>query len=325
MAVRDVARRLGATAPAASLIGLLELLVPGRRDALAVLTFHRVAPDGPDVVPGLLSATPSAFAELLDSIARRHRVVGIEDVLRRAAGGPALPRRSLLLTFDDAYVDFAENAWPALRERNLPAVLFVPTAYPDAPLRVFWWERLHHAIAGTARPSIRVAGRDMPLLSGSDRHAAYRAVRDALKAMPHEQLLETVDATVSELGGRPPASTVLGWDALRRLAAQGVALAPHSRTHPLLPRLEPSWLEGEIAGSREDLAERIESSVPAFAYPSGSVSPGVLSAVADAGLRIAFTTARGVNDLRTASWLLLRRVNVSFRTPSTIVRAQVIR
>jgi hypothetical protein len=48
-------------------------------------------------------------------------------------------------------------------------------------------------------------------------------------------------------------------------------------------------------------------------------------AVAAAGFGVAFTTARGVNDLRTASWLLLRRVNVSVRTPISLVRAQVIR
>ena len=55
--------------------------------------------------------------------------------------------------------------------------------------------------------------------------------------------------------------------------------------------------------------------VPVFAYPSGATSPGVAEAVAAAGLRIAFTTARGVNDLRSASWLSLRRINVSVHTP----------
>jgi peptidoglycan/xylan/chitin deacetylase (PgdA/CDA1 family) len=323
---RDVVLRFAAAPPVASVVGLLERLVPGRTDALAVLTFHRVTPPGPDVVPGLLSATPAGFAELVEALARRHDVIGIDAVLKRAAGGPALPRRSLLLTFDDAYVDFAESAWPALRSRGLPAVLFVPTAFPDAPDRVFWWERLHRAITTSARPSLATAaGREMPLGSAAERDAAYRAMRDELKAMPNERLVETVDATVGELGGESTPSTVLDWESLRRLEAEGVALAPHTRTHPLLPRLDPSMLEDEIAGSRDDLAGHVGASVPAFAYPSGSVSPGVAAAVAAAGLRVAFTTARGVNDLRSASWMLLRRVNVSVRTPTALVRAQVLR
>ena len=35
----------------------------------------------------------------------------------------------MLLTFDDAYRDFATNAWPTLKRYGLPATLFVPTAY----------------------------------------------------------------------------------------------------------------------------------------------------------------------------------------------------
>jgi peptidoglycan/xylan/chitin deacetylase (PgdA/CDA1 family) len=324
VAIPGVLRKLASSRPAATGLDLLERLVPGRPDSLAVLTFHRVTSD-PDVVPGLLSATPDGFAELLDAVTKRHTVVGIDEVVRRVDGGSGLPRRSLLLTFDDAYVDFAQHAWPALRERALPAVLFVPTAYPDSPERTFWWERLHGAVTTTSRPSIASGGRELPLGTREQRVAAYRALRDALKAMPHERLLETVDETVAELGGATPATTVLGWTELRELASQGVALAPHTRTHPLLPRLDPTGLEAEIAGSRDDLARMTGSDLPVFAYPSGAASPGVVRAVAAAGFGVAFTTARGVNDLRTASWLLLRRVNVSVRTPISLVRAQVIR
>ncbi|HET9457700.1 MAG TPA: polysaccharide deacetylase family protein [Candidatus Limnocylindrales bacterium] len=326
MAVLAIARRLAASRPAAAVADLLERLVAGRPDSLAVLTFHRVADPGADVPPGLLSATPEGFAELVEVIARRHEVVSIDDVLRRAGGGDALRPRSLLLTFDDAYADVADHAWPALRERGLPAVLFVPTAYPDAPDRVFWWERVHRAITSTARPSVAVpAGGELPLTSPAERGRAYRAVRDALKAMPHEELIGAVERLVGDLGGDRPGATVLGWDALRRLAGEGLALAPHTRTHPLLPRLDPAELDAEIAGSRADLARETGSRVPAFAYPSGAASPASVRAVRAAGFTVAFTTARGVNDLRSANRLLLRRVNVSVRTPLAALRAQVLR
>jgi peptidoglycan/xylan/chitin deacetylase (PgdA/CDA1 family) len=165
----------------------------------------------------------------------------------------------------------------------------------------------------------------LPLGSAQERVRAYRAIRDGLKAMAHDRMLEAVDRLVEELGGERPGNLVLGWARLRELAGEGVALAPHTRTHPLLPRLEPDALEAEIAGSREDLARETGSNLPVFAYPSGAASPAVAEAVAAAGLRIAFTTARGVNDLRTASWLLLRRINVSVRTPLSAVRVQIVR
>ena len=326
MAVPAIARRLAASPAAAAVVDLLERLVPGRPDSLAVFTFHRVATPTSQVPPGLLSATPESFAELLEMIGRRHHVVSIDDVLRRAGGGAALRPRSVLLTFDDAYADMADHVWPALSARGLPGVLFVPTAYPDAPDRVFWWERVHRAIDSTTGPSVAVpAGGELPIASAAERDRAYRAVRDALKAMPHEELIGAVDRLVDALGGERPGSTVLGWDELRRLAGEGLALASHTRTHPLLPRLDPAELEAEIAGSRTDLARETGQDIPAFAYPSGAASPASVRAVQAAGFTVAFTTARGINDLRSANWLLLRRVNVSVRTPLPVIRAQVIR
>jgi peptidoglycan/xylan/chitin deacetylase (PgdA/CDA1 family) len=329
MPLPGIVRRLATGRPADTAIDVLERLVPGRPDHLAVLTFHRVTEARPGVTPGLLSATPRGFEELLDGISRRHEIVDAAAVVRRATGGRALPRRALLLTVDDAYADFAEHAWPALKARGLPAVLFVPTAYPDRPERGFWWDRLHRAVVGSTRDSVSVEGRQMALGSVGERAAAYRALRGELKGMGHEAMLARVDELVAGLviAEVPPDArdAVLGWDALRRLAAEGVTLAPHTRTHPLLPRLDPSLLADEIAGSRDELAEATGAREPVFAYPSGATSRAVASCVAEAGLRVAFTTWRGVNDLRTADWLALRRINVGVGTPPSLVRAQAIR
>ncbi len=329
MPLPNVVRRLAASPPANAIVSVLERLVPAQRDGLAVLTFHRVTDAGPDVTPGLLSATPEGFAALLDAIARRHEIVGADAVLRRAGGGPALPRRSVLITVDDAYADFAEHAWPALKARGLPVVLFVPTAYPDRPEAAFWWDRLYRAVAGSSNPTLETAAGALPLATRRDRAAAYRALRSELKSLDHDALLARVDELVASLvSAEVPAlarDSVLGWDELRRLAAEGVTLAPHTRTHPLLPRLEPSRRDGEIAGSREDLAAATGARDAIFAYPSGATSPSVARSVADAGFRVALTTRRGTNDLRSADWLALRRINVNVGTPPSLVRAQAIR
>jgi peptidoglycan/xylan/chitin deacetylase (PgdA/CDA1 family) len=330
MAVPGVVRRLAGSPLFERFIDLLEQIVPSRADSLAVLTFHRVTPDDPGVVPGLLSATPAGFAALLDHVARRHAIVGVEDVLRRARGGPGLPRRALLLTVDDAYADFADHAWPALRKRSLPVVLFVPTGYPDAPERAFWWERLHAAIGSSSRAAIDGPDGPLPVGTVAERQAAYRRLRTWLKGLPHEDMLLRVDDLVGALGDAgkaeaAPHGRVLTWDELRRLRAEGVALAPHTRTHPLLSRVPRETCDAEIAGSRDELARMTGSELPIFAYPSGATSPDAVDAVRDAGIEVAFTTRRGVNDLRSANWLALRRINVSVRTPSAVVRAQTLR
>jgi peptidoglycan/xylan/chitin deacetylase (PgdA/CDA1 family) len=323
--ITGYARRLGAGRPAAAAVATLERLLPGRPDVLAVLTIHRVAPDDGAVTPGLLSATPEGLAALLDILVRRYAVIDLEGVLRRAAGGAALPRRSVLLTIDDAYADVATHTWPAMRARGLPAVLFVPTAYPDASDRTFWWDRLYGAIRTTRETIVDGPAGPLALSDATDRDRAYRALREPLKGLDHDAMIEAVDKLVRHLGGAPPTPAVASWASLRAMRAEGLTLAPHTRTHPLLSRLPPARLPDEVEGARTDLERATGATTPAFAYPSGATSPEAVVTVRRAGFQAAFTTARGVNDLRTADWAMLHRVNVSVRTPGPLVRAQIMR
>ena len=56
-------------------------------------------------------------------MARDYEIVGLDAVL---SGN--LPRRSLLITFDDGYRSFVDIALPVLRRLGLPSVLFVTGA-----------------------------------------------------------------------------------------------------------------------------------------------------------------------------------------------------
>jgi peptidoglycan/xylan/chitin deacetylase (PgdA/CDA1 family) len=89
-----------------------------------VLCYHAVADLSGDRVLAEYGTPPERFAAQLDLLAKRHTFVGLDDVLAAFDGGPPLPRRAVLVTFDDGYVDFAEAALPALAERGIPSVLF---------------------------------------------------------------------------------------------------------------------------------------------------------------------------------------------------------
>jgi peptidoglycan/xylan/chitin deacetylase (PgdA/CDA1 family) len=321
---RGAAAAVAASPLFGGVVRALEAVDRDRADILPVLTYHRVAEPDDDHYPGLISASPEAFARQVEELGRRFSFVGLEAVLARAAGGPPIPPRALLITFDDAYGDFAASAWPVLRERGIPAVLFVPTAFPDRPI-AFWWDRLYAALIGTQRTEPMETGAgSLPLATRAERIAAFRALRTRLKALGHPVAMAEVDELVARLGGAPARSSVLGWDELRRLSAEGVTLAPHSRVHPLLERLDPAELDAEIDGSRTDLVREIGSAPAAFAYPSGSHSDGVVERVAALGMGAAFTTIRGVNDLRRADWHRLRRINVGGRSSPALIRAQAL-
>jgi peptidoglycan/xylan/chitin deacetylase (PgdA/CDA1 family) len=68
-----------------------------------------------------------------------------------------------------------------------------------------------------------------------------------------------------------PVLPLLAWDRLLALAARGVTLGAHGRTHRRLAGLSPAaTLEQEIAGAGRELAERAGVAPSSFAYPYGS-------------------------------------------------------
>ena len=76
------------------------------------------------------AVSPALFDEHLSYLSEHHYTpITVTDLMEARASGGALPARPVLLTFDDAYADFYESAFPALRGHGFPATLYVPTAY----------------------------------------------------------------------------------------------------------------------------------------------------------------------------------------------------
>ena len=233
--------------------------------------YHRIAKsDGPrQFAPELISATPRDFEAQISALGRLYRFISLDDLLQIRRGGRSLKGRSLMITFDEGYRDFAEHAWPVLRRLGVPTTLFVATAYPDSGA-AFWWDELDHAVAGTSRRDpIRTEWGVFSLRSPRDRAATLRAVHQLTRKLPNSVAMALVQQIVSASGTPPREGDVLGWEELRDLVQDGVTVAPHTRTHPRLSRLEPSMVIDELVRSQEDLRREIGQCPPVLAYPVG--------------------------------------------------------
>jgi glycosyltransferase involved in cell wall biosynthesis/peptidoglycan/xylan/chitin deacetylase (PgdA/CDA1 family) len=99
----------------------------GRR--LPVLAYHRVGPPVDGANPEL-TVTPARFQRHL-ALLRRLRYTPITPPawLAWCQSGAPLPKRPVLLTFDDAYADLARYAFPELARNGYCATVFAPSAY----------------------------------------------------------------------------------------------------------------------------------------------------------------------------------------------------
>ena len=77
-----------------------------------------------------------------------------------------------------------------------------------------------------------------------------------------------------------PVLPLLGWDALARLAANGVSIGAHTCTHLDLAAAAPDAGEREIAQSKARITRELGVDVTTFAYPYGSVGVAARDVVA---------------------------------------------
>ena len=134
------------------------LRTQGRPEGLGlrILFYHRVSNDRDE-----LAVSPRSFRHQMDYLAAQsYRVVDVSEAVAILDNGAA-SSKTLGLSFDDGYLDIAEEALPILAERGFSATVFVSTGaidgwtkfgwYPEQPQLLGWDEIRELDADGTLR------------------------------------------------------------------------------------------------------------------------------------------------------------------------------
>jgi peptidoglycan/xylan/chitin deacetylase (PgdA/CDA1 family) len=112
-------------------------------EGLRILFYHRVSNDRDE-----LAVSPRTFRRQMDYLATEsYRVVDVVEAARLLdAGGPW--RHTVALSFDDGFLDVAEEALPILAERGFKATVFVTPGVVDGWATFAWYRRPQPALLG---------------------------------------------------------------------------------------------------------------------------------------------------------------------------------
>ena len=93
--------------------------------SIPILTYHSISSRaGPTSIPA------DVFKAQMDVLAKTDGdVLSLSEFLEWHEGKRDAPQGSVVITFDDAFTDFAETAHPILKEHGFPACVFVPAAH----------------------------------------------------------------------------------------------------------------------------------------------------------------------------------------------------
>jgi peptidoglycan/xylan/chitin deacetylase (PgdA/CDA1 family) len=321
------------------LLGLLERTFARRRPGLVVLTYHRIAEPGLNLFyDPVISATPESFRAQITWLRDRARLVTLDELINQVERGSPWREPVTLLTFDDGYRDNFDLAVPILREQQVPATFFVPSAFLESP-RLPWWDHVAYAIKQTnvsrfvvecsptaGQPPLEIDLQALPRTVAIMK--IIRAFLDEAITDEHwflDRLMERCMVKVdSECLGR---ELFASWAQVWELANSdgGLTIGSHSHSHSKLARLDQEAQRNELAGSRQILEAELRHSIKALAYPygwPGTYTVETKALAEEAGYHLAFSAREGINRFTGFDRYEVKRLGVGSADSAMLLRAR---
>jgi peptidoglycan/xylan/chitin deacetylase (PgdA/CDA1 family) len=277
-----------------------------------ILAYHRVLDpatcDLDGVEPGMY-VTKDAFADHLRLLEDRYTVVPLAHIVQRHLTGEELEPGTVAITFDDAWLDTYEVAYPLLRRFGMPATVFVPTGLIDADHH-FWFSRAAVLIGKIyqRREKLRANFPDdeMPVAGGfimdvlvanPSRSGYFARIMESLKQLGDFQRDTVIDFLETLVGQAVELPRELcSWDELREMAAANFEIGSHTAGHAIMTQLTVEQVRRELETSKETIIERIGRPPASFCYPNGNYNETIKRQVQRAGYVCAVTTQSGFAD-----------------------------
>ena len=302
-----------------------------------ILMYHRVAEIDSD--PWGLCVSPRRFSEQMEVLREYGTPLGLSRYVQALDSGSP-PRRPIVVTFDDGYIDNLSHAIPLLERHEVPATIFLVSGAIGLR-REFWWDELERVVLQPGRLprdlGLRIGGnvqswslqgatdydsdafrshRGWRVLTQDDptrRHSLYRSLYFLLQPLAEHERLGVMDDLLAWASRkptvRPEYRPVSVEEAVTLGEADLVEIGAHTVTHSLLSALPPSEQYLEIQRSKENLEELLGRPVDHFSYPYGGLTSETVALVRENGFSCAVTTA-GVPVERGADLFQLPRVQV---------------
>ncbi len=104
-----------------------------------ILLYHEFYETAPAESKYSVASTPKRFEENIQQIlAAGYKIIPLNALLEYQSGERALPKKSVILTFDDGYVSNYTMIYPLLQKYNIHATIFMSVASVDMPNKMSW-------------------------------------------------------------------------------------------------------------------------------------------------------------------------------------------
>ena len=179
---------------------------------------------------------------------------------------------SILITFDDGYLDNYTLAFPILRKHGVQGVFFLPTAFIGAG-KVPWWDAIAYMIKKCRKKSIHLEYPEPGTFDLENNGAAQVSMQ--ILHVFIQPAVEDSERFITELEEacetlRPETSSerlFLNWEEAREMQGHGMAFGSHTHAHDILSKLSRERQRDELV--RRGRFSKMNSGTDRYAGISG--------------------------------------------------------
>lgn len=266
--------------------------------SVCIVRYHSVQ-DEPEryrhsIGTGIIHST-STFRRHMEILASECHPITMDDVLRFLQGQKDLPRRSVIVTFDDGYADNCEIAAPILEHYGIAGVFYIGVGPVCAGIPP-WYCRIRWAFNMSKRDQVfdLAEQKPRPIKDAKDRFEAFQSAARTCACLAEGEQESAVRAIEKDLEVVPLAAKdcpFMNVDQVREIRRRGHTVGSHTVTHPNMAYIDAEKLEHELAESKRKIEEMLGEPVVHFSYPSPILEPHYTEKTMEASARAGYRTA----------------------------------
>ena len=289
--------------------------ITGKR--ITIVSYHRITGRQVDEIESslpFLFTYQRTFKSHLKFMRKWYRIMTFED-LSAHIQNKDIPWDSLIITFDDGYEDNYSQAYPVLKELDIPATFFIVSGRIGAvEFKPFWWDRAYYYFRKLKE--MKSGGATLSL--GGEMASLFEEF-EGNPSLLFKKLNEwesgKIENLLDEFGKQNdmPAedliscNRMLTWDAVLEMRGHA-EFGSHTCSHGNLLEMGREKQLEEINASKKKIEQKVEKRVTAFSYPAGNTNEQLKALVREAGYSFAVTAERDIN--RPEDRYALKRINI---------------
>ncbi|MFT7304756.1 MAG: peptidoglycan/xylan/chitin deacetylase (PgdA/CDA1 family)/O-antigen [Candidatus Azotimanducaceae bacterium] len=290
------------------------LLLRTQRNRVPVLTLHGVGDPAPndEWSPTWERCRTQELDRTLSVLTKHYTFITLDEALDMLKGEIPLKPNSMVLTFDDGYLNNITEGLPILKRHNIPFNFFVTTGMMKEQ-QPFWVDRIDYALQqlDEEQYTLRspIVESTINLYSNSEAGRTYKEFRKATRnsyaddyQLIHdmEELAETLEKSsgraLSELNKREKWSGVVNEADLQNLPENAV-VGSHTVNHIRVDHITQEKLRTELIDSKSYLEQITGSPCRHFCYPQGYYDTETARIADECGYESAYTGEPGTNGV----------------------------